>query len=45
MNLTARVESCGLVVGILDEHLDADIARQVMTRVSRIPASEVEDHA
>ena len=29
---------------MLDEHLDADIAHQVMTGVSRVPTSDLEDH-
>jgi hypothetical protein len=28
---------------MLDEHLDTDIARHVMTRVSHVPTSDLED--
>jgi hypothetical protein len=28
---------------MLDERIDTDIARHAMTRVSRVPASELED--
>jgi hypothetical protein len=31
------------VVGMLDEHFNTDIARPVMTRVSRVATSDLED--